>query len=262
VHPTLLAGPESESILHAAGIVKKDPRPRSIQTRTVVDRLKYVDPNFGEDRATDALFLADLRNGELHTADATLKNAPEAIWLPKLLAVVEAVCDHLEMPVEDFLSDDITEHAKALRLQADKAILHSVQVAIKNSKYLFDNLTPGEITQREASVGPLWSRGSGQHRRKEACPACGKVTVVVEVAPGRATKSFYDEDTDEITWSVVYLSQSASCGVCGLSLGTTAEVMAAGFPRLYPETFTEDRYEGWEQRVEYGDEEEPDYGND
>lgn len=258
VHPALLAVPEGDSVLHAVGIVKKDSRPRSVVTKTVVDRLSHVHPDFGQDRAKDALFLADLRNAELHTSEASVRNASIEVWLPKLLAVVEAVCSSLQTPVTDFLSSEIVDQATAYREEADASVRKTVREALKNAQYFYSKLTADEISQRRAGAVlrvPLMGR---RHQAHE-CPGCLSHSADLVLASPRTVSTAYDEDTEEIESKLVFLAESLSCPLCGLNLTTTAEVMAAGVPRLHTVVVREDRYEGWEDRVSYdGD----DYGND
>ncbi|GAA4473550.1 hypothetical protein GCM10023170_094820 [Phytohabitans houttuyneae] len=52
---------------------------------------------------------------------------------------------------------------------------------------------------------------------------------------------------------VVYVAKSLECQVCGLQLTDTAQVTAAGLPKLYQEARSEDRYAGWQEYVDEGE---------
>ncbi len=264
VHPSLLAQPDGDSLLHAVGIAKPDAQPKSVMTKTVVERLKFIITDFSDDRQKDTTFLSNLRNSELHSADATLLNIPEDQWLPRFLAVVETVANHLSMPLEDLLDTEIISHARSLRVQVNRAIEQEVRTLIANSKYLYSHLNSTEIEARKASFKhPTYIRTN----QTVSCPAC-ESTALLKLAPGRTTRSRLDEDDNEITYTVIYLAEQLECDVCGLHLDSTAKVTAAGIPRLHPVTYSEDRYEGWEDIVDTshltdriydgGD----DYGND
>ncbi|MEU8050938.1 hypothetical protein [Micromonospora haikouensis] len=247
VHPSLLAAPEGDSILHAAGVIKTSSQPRSIPAKMVIDRLKYVISDFGDDRQRDALYLANLRNGELHSGEPVLARIPDDLWLPRFLSVVEAVCGHLRLPAEMLVSEDILRHARALRVEVDKALERRVQDLISKSRYFFERLTFKEAEDRKNAfslrVPPL-----GGKERGVACPACrnrGDLLIV----PGRTTRSRFHEAGNEFVYSVVYVAQSFECPVCGLLLSDTAMVRAAGIERVHVETFSESRYEGWETNV-------------
>ncbi|MEV4638343.1 hypothetical protein AB0J80_13430 [Actinoplanes sp. NPDC049548] len=249
VHPSLLAAPEGNSLLHAAGILKADAQPRSVMTKTVVERLKFVIEGFGDDRQRDATFLANLRNQELHSADAALANVPEDQWLPRFIAVVKAVTEHLEMPVSEVLDPAIAAHAEKLSIEADRAVQRTVQGLIQQCKFMYDHLTEAE---REARIAAATRTPQGNrviHINAVPCPACGN-EAPLQLTPGRTTKSKYDEDSGEIAYSVIHLATGLTCKVCGLVLDDTAKVIAAGIPRMRVIEYSEDRYEGWEDVVD------------
>jgi hypothetical protein len=264
IHPTLLAHPEGDSILHAAGISRAGMKPRSVMTSTVLQRLAKIYPSFGDDRAKDGLFLADLRNHELHSADAALANADRQVWMPKFLAVVEAVCSMLGSPPEHLVDQAILDQARTYAETADKKMQHNVAQLIAKAKVVFNALSSAEVAARIDNL-PAPIRGQKSYQRD--CPACGQQSLVVETTPGRATKPSLDENTNEIIFHLVSVATSCECRVCGLSLTATAQVMAAGIDRLHEEELIEDRYEGWEELMTYQDAIDmiaagEDYGND
>jgi hypothetical protein len=248
VSPLLLAATDHEgSLLLAAGITKPDVQPKSLRITAVVERLKYVITDFGQDRVSDANFLLNLRNSELHTSDASLANLPEDTWLPRFLSVTEAITSHIEVPLEDLLSTDIITQARALRVKVDRAIEKDARALISAARDFFDRLTPEEIEERRRAN--FFIPPSGNKQRPIECPAC-KSSAVLELTPGRTTGSRFDEVTNSFTYTVMYVAESLDCRVCGLSLLDTARVRAAGIPRLQQETHTEGRYEGWESNIE------------
>ncbi|WP_173054729.1 hypothetical protein [Phytohabitans houttuyneae] len=250
VHPSLLASPEGESVLHAVGIVRSDARPKSITTKTVLDRLKYVVPDFGQDRVSDALYLANLRNEELHTANAALKEVSEEHWMPRLISVVEVLCQFLELQAEDVLNSDIVAQARALRIEVDRALERDVQQAISRSRYFFGNLTAEERQKRRASA--IFAVQHGYRQKAVECPACGSIADL-DMTPGRTTKSKFVPEENSFVHVVVYVAKSLECQVCGLQLTDTAQVTAAGLPKLYQEARSEDRYAGWQEYVDEGE---------
>lgn len=157
------------------------------------------------------------------------------------------MCGHLEVSAEDLVSEEILKHARALRVEVDKALERRVQDLISKSRYFFERLTSEEVEARKSAfalrVSPLVGKERGV-----ACPACGSRGDLL-IVPGRTTRSKFHEVDNEFVYSVVYIAQSFECPICGMSLTDTAMVTAAGIERVYVETFSEDRYEGWETSV-------------
>jgi len=263
IHPALLALPEGDSLLHAVGVTRANARPRSIPTKSVVDRLTKVDPNFGEDRGKEALYLADLRNEELHSAEAALQNASPDVWMPKLLSVVEATCRVLDLDPTDFLAESIIQQAETYRESANRATRHQVSQLIAEATSHYARLTDEEKAIRRAARPSTMPYGS---RTVLACPACSEQSAYVLLSEGRPSRAEYDEAAQEIRYSVVRVAESLQCRVCTLTLSTTAQIVAAGLQRLYVESYAEDRHEGWEELMTYEDAARflgaDDYGND
>lgn len=258
VHPTLLALPEGDSILYAAGVERARGIPRSIPTKAVIDRLTKIDPVFGEDRGKDAAFLLELRNEELHSSRGALANAGEQVWMPRFLNVVEAICSHLELAAADVLSEEILQAAETYRATADAATQGEVTKLMKAAKSFFDRLTPAEVESR-ASVRPA-SGGA-----KTDCPSCGSRAAWMSLSEARTSEPGYNEDDQEIVFKAVHVVTGLVCSVCGLTLTTTAQVVAAGIKRLHIVEYSESRYEGWEELMTYEAAMEllaDDYGND
>ncbi|MBO4240375.1 MULTISPECIES: hypothetical protein [Pseudonocardia] len=247
--PTLLAALDGPSILHAAGFARPGMRPRSIPTHTVLERLLHIEPEFGEDRRKDALFLADLRNGELHSADAVLDTIEPSTWMPQFLDVVESVCKHLGVPATDLIANDIVEAAQAARAKNDRALKKEVEKLVAQAKQFYSGLKPDEVETRrgERLVNP---NGPRRAERNISCPACQESkAAVLWLAVGRVGKTEYDEDSGQVHYTVTYLAEGLNCRVCGLSLSGAPQIVAAGIDRLYIIEHEEDRYEGWENAI-------------
>jgi hypothetical protein len=94
VHPVLLADPNGDAILHAAGFPggPDAKEPKSIQLTTVISRLRRIIENFTSDRENDATLLTALRNRELHSSEAPFASIEVALWLPRFTRVAEVIC--------------------------------------------------------------------------------------------------------------------------------------------------------------------------
>jgi len=247
IHPTLLALPEGDSILHAAGIEQPTGLIRSIPMKTVLLRLGKIDPGFGQDRGKDALWLTDLRNQELHSSMAALANIPRSVWMPRFLNVLEAVCAYLGIETTSMLDEEIRQEAEAYRATADKAVLARVNKILATARSFFEGLTEEEVATRIAAPSPI------PDARRIKCPACSTSSAWIETSEGRTTQPRYDEDNAEIQYKVISVAIGLRCTVCNLRLGSTAEVIAAGVDRLVIQEYSEDRYEGWEELMTYED---------
>lgn len=267
VHPTLLASTEGVSILHAAGYGQPEAKPRSIPTKTVIDRFSYIEPDFNEDRKKKALFLADLRNGELHTSAAVLEDLKPEAWLPQLLDVVGSIANHLHVYVDDLLPASVVERASAASAKLDRRLSAEVGKKISAAKEFFIKLTADEVAARLAARPP---RTAGQVAKDIDCPACANKSAIVKCGPSRASNGSYDEELGTISYRITYVAESAECRVCNLNLENTAELVAAGVPRLFVDQYEEDRYEGWQNVLDASEmiehlgigEPDYDYGND
>lgn len=247
VHPTLLAMPEGDSILHAAGIERARGIPKSIPIKSVIDRLTKVDPNFGEDRGKDAAFLTELRNEELHSSRATLATTEAPAWMAKFLDVVEAICTHLEIEPVSLLGEDMLTAAQEYRATDDAKTKGAVQKLFKTAKTVFEGLSPAEVGARRERSSPT----VGAVRIE--CPACAQRAAWLGLTQGRTTEPTLDDAAQEIHYKIVRAVSSLHCDVCNLTLTTPAQVLAAGISRLHVDEVSEDRYEGWEELMTYED---------
>lgn len=246
VHPTLLAAPEGDSILSAVGInIGKEPK--SVLSHSVISRLQHVVPGFDSDRAADATVLMNLRNAELHTGASAVANAPTEFWLPRLLRVVEVLCQHLEVDIEQLLGEEVVKQARGLVAEEDKRVVQDVKTRINRAKAFFEGLQPEEVSARRAQILTLKSTAVD-------CPACGS-KIPQETENVRNTNERLEDDN--IVWDAIYIAKSLSCPVCGLKLESTAEMAAAGLPQQFTTSVGESLYDHYlDSNMAY------DYGND
>jgi hypothetical protein len=246
---TLLAEPNGDSIMHAAGFPGKPggAEPKSILTHTVISRLGRVIDTFTTVRQDEASALTGLRNRELHTGVAALA-IDTSLWLPRFMRVVDSICGHLDVNPTDLLGSEVVDQARALVDAEDKKLAHDVQVRIAACSAFFKQLQPAETALRAAKfVLP-------RHAHEvAACPSCG-LPVVLNLDPVRTTTERLVDG--EIQRDVIYVAKGLDCLVCGLALSTTAEIKAAGLQQQYNKW----EVESFEQR--FMDTFEPDYGND
>lgn len=258
----LLALPEGDSLLYAAGVEVSVQNVRSVPTKTVLERLQKVDAQFGADRVKQALSIIFLRNSELHSSTPAFATIPRSEWLPAWIDVLEELCRFLELTPDELAESDLLDEARTYRQTSLGAIRGAVIKKIEDCKKFVQALTEPEIDVRLTSLAAYLT--------KMTCPACSRYSLVPALGSARTLKSNYDEDYGEIRFTIVQLLTRAHCAVCGLTLDDTAQVVASGLPRLRQEELTESRYEGWKDAIDSSELEElmrdlawgEDYGNE
>jgi hypothetical protein len=249
IHPSLVADPSGPSLLQACGVGNAS-NAKTIMTNTAIERLQTAIPAFKE-ISTDATFLANIRNAELHSSAATLASLDVVEWLPKFTRVAEVICDHLELNVSDIVGAPIIDHGRMLVDDEDRKMQREVHQRIAIAKSFVQRLTKEELAGRQLIVAAPIARPS----ELVDCPACGFNTAMsLELA--RVSNTRFAEEDGNLIHDVISVAVGFLCPVCHLTLSSTAEVRAAGLRQQYVHTENEhisDRY-----LVDY----EPDYGND
>ena len=230
IHPSLLAAPEGDSLLAANGI-PTDSEPRTVPSHTVLSRLTKIVAGFTSDLQRDAQTLLNLRNAELHTAEAAVESVGNEFWLPKLVRIAEVICAHLDVEIEDLLNQDVVELGQRLIDAEDQKLAHEVSQRITQARTFVAALTEAELETRRAAAEPatLFDRWLIQQQRsKVKCPAC-ETEIYAEREYIRSARERLEEGS--IIKDNVYVITSFDCPVCGLKLGSTAEIVAAGLPQ-------------------------------
>lgn len=252
VHPALLADPNGDAIMHAAGYpgAPDSKEPKSIQITTVTTRLRRIIEEFTADREDDATILTGLRNRELHTSEAALASVDVTFWLPRFTRVAEVICGHLGLDPTDIVGDEVMQHGRALVDAEDKKLAHDIQKRIATAKVFVEQLSETEVAARHSEAR------AARHRDAVVvdCPACGR-EVAVELEAIRTTNERLEDG--EILRDVISVARGLSCPVCGLLLRSTAEIYAAGLSQQHTRTETESLAQRYLE-----DYEPDDYGND
>lgn len=258
VHPSLLAASDNESILNSNGIPRRRPRdanqpgsgPKTVATTVVLDRLCDIVNDFIELRK-DAEYIVNVRNAELHSADAALANATTAIWLPRFIRVVDVLVDHLGLSVDDLLSADLVAQARVLTDQEDKKVQANVAKAISDATAFFVRLSSEEVDARKPSWPAFFPPTDDEER--VACPACQQDISMPLTAIRIGNERFED---DVVVTETVWIADHLECPVCGLVLDGTAEIRAADLQQQYVKTSTQsltERFDVYDPSIDYDD---------
>jgi hypothetical protein len=250
VNPMLLADPNGDALLHAAGFPSgpDDREPKSIQVTTVITRLRRIIEAFTADREKDATFLTALRNREMHTGEAILASIDVALWLPRFIRVADVVCTHLGLDATQVVGKEVMDQGRALVDAEDKKLAHEITTRIATAKAFAGQLTETEVHDRWEA-----SRQSRQYADVEVnCPACSH-EVALNLESVRTTNERFEDG--EILRDIILVARSLHCPVCSLKLASTAEVRAAGLRQQYTRTETEsieDRFLTYYEPDDYG----------
>ncbi|GIH21191.1 hypothetical protein [Rugosimonospora africana] len=276
ISTTLLAEPDFA--LDAAGFPSPEgTEPKSIASKTVIVRLQRVVEGFTPSRATDANYLINIRNRELHTGSVAV-GLDSDTWLPRFIRLVDVICAHLTLEPKDLIGSELLAQGRALVADEDKKLVAEVQKRIASARAHFQLLRPDEVATRQLDIpdargqyemlpgfgpgpspaaGAAWSRIVAETGTAPAfirCPACG-AQAAVRLQLVRATSERLEDES--IYRDIVFVGTGMTCVVCGLELSSTAEMHAAGLPQQY----TREEEESLEERFGAAYEGE-DYGND
>lgn len=256
INPVLLADPTGDSIMAAAGyLTKPSAQVKSIQIKTVIERLSVIIPDFRE-RQKDVQYLTGMRNEEMHSSDSPYERDVEQ-WLPHFTRVLKVVCEHLSIDPADMVGEAIVEQGQALVDEASRQLQNEISRRLTAAKAFWDGLTDEELKIRQGQAAASTTlphlHSDGSTIQPVRCPACDE-TIPLNIRPVRTTHERLEDDC--LVRDVVYVATGMSCPVCSLALNEPAEVRAAGIPQQY---IREEREPLEDRYVDYG---EPDYGND
>ncbi|MEQ1704261.1 MAG: hypothetical protein ABMA25_29490, partial [Ilumatobacteraceae bacterium] len=252
IHPSLLAEPNGDSILHANGI-EAPGDPKTVALTTVLKRLEAIIKEFPNVNA-EAGRLINLRNGELHSSATVLADIEKSDWLGAYYEVVKVIVEHLDIPISDVLPESVVKQAAEYAAASRTKIKFEVARRVEQSSTMLSLLTASDVKARLTTLYPR--AVAFPESTYIPCPVCSN-RAILETAVVRVTRDRYNEGDDVIERDFVSIAKNFLCVVCELELHGVHEVEAAGLESEYVETIVEslaDRYS--EQFYE------PDYGND
>jgi hypothetical protein len=234
IHPVLLADPKHQDSIHYAfGIVPKNV-PKSIQAKTVFARCSVFIQGFTDKMSGHCLIMADRRNSELHSGAAAFEGIDNSKWLPATYEAVDALLQHLNRSLTDFLGD---EHGRvavdALKDRRD-TIKKEVQEKLAAARKFYGEQTPEWKAERLTIVAPAIDSLMKASRlaRICTCPACENRAIISGESVARSPVRI-DEAEGTIKREVRVLPNLFSCPFCKLHLGGFQELNEAGVGDIY-----------------------------
>jgi hypothetical protein len=217
VHPVLLADPrEGENILYVFGFQKKSKyTPLSIPTKTVLERLEVVVPNFTDNEKDFCKEITTRRNDELHSGNLGFSDYPTKKWLSKYYRTIKILLEFQEKTLNELLGNEEASAAEEMIKQRDATLEKTVKDRISLHKKLFEALPP-EIQKTRISnyEADKWYVRN-EFKKDETCPACGNSGAMkgklISVAEGKIAET-------EIIQNINVLPTEFKCYCCNLEI--------------------------------------------
>lgn len=247
INPTLLADAKDwNNIYYALGHTPTAPKylPRSIDTSSVLSRLRDVLPTFTTELEGFVAQHINRRNEELHAGSIPFDGLPTT-WLANFYLTcsvfLEAAGENLIFLVGAEENAFARQLIDASRDQSAKA----VSKAIAAHKTVWESMDAGERAkfERQASV---WATRQAGHRVK--CPACGNDALVTGAPVSAAIRKL---DGDLIVETQDYLPSKFECVACKLKIAGLSQLTACGLGATYKSTSTYDAAEYYAPEDDY-----------
>jgi hypothetical protein len=225
VHPALLADPrEGDNILYACGYGQPK-QPHSIPAQTVFRRCEAIVEDFLKKDMEKCIWLAGLRNDELHTGAPAFLDLSTQLWLADFYRISEKLLKFQGSRLEDFLGPQEAKAAREMIAVAEQEIVSRAKEKIGRAKHDFALKESEEravlIKEGEARVRGDWETT----HRKVACPACTTTGLIIGEAVREGEPRLQE---GKIIQETVYLPVRFLCFACGLHLEGHAELHTGG----------------------------------
>lgn len=233
IHPVLLADPrEQDNIHYAFGIIPKSV-PKSIPAKALFARCSVFIPGFTDKMSAHCLIVADRRNSELHSGEASFEGLDNSKWLPATYEVMEVLLAHLQYDFADLLGSHGEVAILALKDRRD-SITREVQEKLAAARKSYRELSAEDRESRTPATNQqieAWLKDS-KYRKKCSCPACENTAVIGGETVGRSPARI-DEDANTISREVRILPNKLRCAFCNLVLTSYQEVKEADRGNIY-----------------------------
>lgn len=223
IHPVLLADPrEGENILYVFGFQKKPSyTPISIPTKTVLERLEVVVPNFTSDEKDFCKEITTKRNSELHSGILGFSDYPTKKWLSKYFKTLKILLDYQEKTLIDLMGKGEAEAAEEMIKERDSTLEKNVRDRVSKQSKVFIALPEETRSERISLSERLKWTIKGNYKKEETCPSCGNQGVItgklISISDGKAGEA-------EIIQNLNVLPTEFKCFCCDLELTNHLEL--------------------------------------
>ena len=224
--------------------------PKSVQAKTVLERCKFIVPEFTEAEAKRCLALLERRNSELHSGELAFGNYKTNLWLADFFGICQLLLASQKKTLTDLLGPDEAAAASTMIAASRAAVENTVKRRIATHKASFGALKEDEqLELRETAP-----KTAALPTRIARCPACDSRAVL----SGEVFKASDAKMQDDMIFHELFvLPTGLRCSACGLVLTTHDELHAAALGGQYSVTKVEDPADFYGMVYM-----EPDYGND
>ena len=223
VHPVLLADPrEGENILYVFGFQKKPNYiPISIPTKSVLERLEVVVPNFTNNEKDFCKEITTKRNAELHSGILGFSDYQTKKWLSKYYKTLKILLDYQEKSLTDLLGKDEADAAEEMIKERDATLEKTVKDKVSKHNKEFSSLQEETRLERISLSERLKWTIKGNYKKEETCPSCSNQGVItgklISISDGKAGES-------EIIQNLNVLPTEFKCFCCDLELSNHLEL--------------------------------------
>lgn len=223
VHPVLLADPrEGENILYVFGYQKKPAyTPISVPTKTVLERLEVVVPNFTQIEKEFCREITTKRNEELHSGSLGFGAYPTRKWLSKYYRTLKIMLEFQEKTLPDLLGKDEAIAAEEMIKDRDETLEKQVKDRISKHKKEYQELSTDIQNERIINSKRLKWAFRGNYKKDEVCPACDNSGLVIGKLISISDGRFGDA---EIIQHLNVLPTAFKCFCCDLELTNHLEL--------------------------------------
>lgn len=232
INPALNAASDSDSILYASGISPQSP-PRTIELKQALERLQRIIPEVTKEEIEKVGIIVETRNKELHGDSLEFTQISAKDVMPNIYSFIVKVCNKTGQDINAILGAEegkqATDVAKAIA--RDRNVRIRDWIRVHKDKFFSASPTEQQERREKAKVGfESAILISGHHVKKEKCPSCAELGLLVGVPVGESTPILKGQ---EIIKEVRVSPTSFSCKCCDLNIKGLDELIAAKFPHEY-----------------------------
>ncbi|MCK6448407.1 MAG: hypothetical protein L6Q99_18615 [Planctomycetes bacterium] len=247
IHPALLADIKDwNNVYFALGHTPTAPKylPRSVNTATLLARLRDVLPAFTPELEGFAAQHINRRNEELH-AGTTPFDGLTTTWLASFYLTCQVLLEEMGQSLEMLVGTDEAKLAQqmiaASRDQSAKVVARSIAAhkTVWESKGAEEKIR----LQHQSAV---WATRQEGHRVN--CPSCGSAALVVGAPVSPPIRKL---DGDLIVETQDYLPARFECVACQLKITGLSQLTACGLGTIYKSTSNYDAAAYYAQQDDY-----------